>query len=75
MIKQLMNSKHNVSSKLLKENDGHMRIVMQEFVEWGIMILNIVSKGVKKALIKHKSLKTIVNKCQTDLIPLVYEFF
>eukprot|EP01083_Nonionella_stella_P198339 728267_1 len=61
-------SKHNVSPKLLKENDGFLRIVKNEFIEWSIEILNTASVGLKEALIKHHSLARIINKCQSNKI-------
>eukprot|EP01084_Bolivina_argentea_P284813 488217_1 len=59
---------HNVSQKLLKENDGYMRIIKQEFVDWGIDILNLTSIGLKRALITNGSLEEIITNCRNDKI-------
>eukprot|EP01083_Nonionella_stella_P198340 728269_1 len=46
-------SQQNVSPRLLKENDGFLRIVKNEFIEWSIEILNTASVALKEALIKY----------------------
>eukprot|EP01084_Bolivina_argentea_P097313 174955_1 len=59
-------SKYDVSTKAIKENDGHLRIVKPEFVNWGIELLNVASIALKKALITNGSLEQVVQSCQSD---------